>query len=94
MFSAPSSSAWKLPNCRKRAAAQKRFGELRKVFVGNVCMDQAMIDVTGTDAQVGDFATIFGDQLPIQEIADKLGTIPYEILTSISRRVQRIYFYE
>lgn len=62
--------------------------------VGNVCMDQAMIDVTGTDAQPGDFAIIFGDQLPIQELADKLNTIPYEVLTSISRRVQRIYFYE
>ena len=62
--------------------------------VGNVCMDQAMIDVTGTDAQPGDFAIIFGDQLPIQELADKLHTIPYEVLTSISRRVQRIYFYE
>ena len=62
--------------------------------VGNVCMDQAMIDVTDADAQVGDFAIIFGDQLPIQELADKLGTIPYEVLTSISRRVQRLYFYE
>ena len=62
--------------------------------VGNVCMDQAMIDVTGTDAQPGDYATIFGDQLPLQELADKLNTIPYEVLTSISRRVQRIYFYE
>ena len=62
--------------------------------VGNVCMDQAMIDVTDADAQVGDFAIIFGDQLPIQELANKLGTIPYEVLTSISRRVQRLYFYE
>lgn len=62
--------------------------------VGNVCMDQAMIDVTGTDAQAGDFAIIFGDQLPIQALADKLNTIPYEVLTSISRRVQRIYYYE
>ena len=62
--------------------------------VGNVCMDQAMIDVTGTDAQAGDYAIVFGDQLPIQELADKLETIPYEVLTSISRRVQRIYFYE
>ncbi len=62
--------------------------------VGNVCMDQAMIDVTGTDAQPGDYAIIFGEQLSIQELADKLGTIPYEVLTSISRRVQRIYFYE
>lgn len=62
--------------------------------VGNVCMDQTMIDVTGTDAQPGDFAIIFGDQLPIIELANKLSTIPYEILTSISRRVQRLYFYE
>ena len=62
--------------------------------VGNVCMDQAMIDVTGTDAQPGDQAIVFGDQLPIQELADKLQTIPYEVLTSISRRVQRVYFYE
>ena len=63
-------------------------------IVGNVCMDQAMIDVTGTDAQPGDYAIVFGDQLPIQELADKLNTIPYEVLTSISRRVQRIYFYQ
>ena len=62
--------------------------------VGNVCMDQAMIDVTGADAQPGDYAIVFGDQLPIQELADKLQTIPYEVLTSISRRVQRVYFYE
>ena len=61
--------------------------------VGNVCMDQAMIDVTGTDAQPGDYAIVFGDQLPIQELAAKLQTIPYEVLTSISRRVQRTYFY-
>ena len=62
--------------------------------VGNVCMDQAMIDVTGTDAQVGDYAIVFGDNLPIEELADKLQTIPYEVLTSISRRVQRVYFHE
>ena len=62
--------------------------------VGNVCMDQAMIDVTGTDAQVGDFVTIFGDELPIEQLAEQLGTITYEILTSVSRRVQRVYYYE
>ena len=62
--------------------------------VGNVCMDQAMIDITGTDAQVGDSVEIFGDRLPIAELANKLGTIPYEVLTSISHRVQRVYFYE
>ena len=62
--------------------------------VGNVCMDQAMIDVTGTDAQVGDAVEVFGDRLPLEELAAKLGTITYEILTSVSRRVQRIYFHE
>ncbi len=62
--------------------------------VGNVCMDQAMVDVTGCDAQVGDAVEIFGDHLPLEELSDKLGTIPYEVLTSVSRRVQRVYFYE
>ncbi len=62
--------------------------------VGNVCMDQAMVDITGTDARPGDVAEVFGEHMPLQELADKLGTITYEILTSVSRRVQRIYFYE
>ncbi|MCQ2341310.1 MAG: alanine racemase [Paludibacteraceae bacterium] len=62
--------------------------------VGNVCMDQAMIDVTGTDAQVGDYVEVFGDHINLQELSDKLGTITYEILTSVSRRVTREYFYE
>lgn len=75
------------------------FGEVvvrgkRCKVLGNVCMDLCMIDVTGTDAQPGDEATIFGDQLPIEEMADKLGTITYEILTGVSRRVKRVYFYE
>jgi len=62
--------------------------------VGNVCMDQAMIDVTGADARPGDPVQVFGEQMPLEELADKLGTITYEILTSVSRRVQRVYFYE
>ena len=62
--------------------------------VGNVCMDQAMVDVTGTDARPGDLVEVFGEHLPLEELADKLGTITYEILTSVSRRVQRLYFYE
>ena len=62
--------------------------------VGNVCMDQAMVDVTGADARPGDIVEVFGDRLPLEELANKLGTITYEILTSVSRRVQRIYFYE
>lgn len=62
--------------------------------VGNVCMDQAMVDVTGTDAQPGDQALIFGEQLRVEELAERLGTITYEILTSVSRRVQRAYYYD
>ena len=53
-----------------------------------------MIDVTGTDARPGDIVEVFGDKMPLQQLADKLGTITYEILTSVSRRVKRIYFYE
>ena len=63
-------------------------------IVGNICMDICMVDVTDTDAQEGDTAIIFGSQLPVTEIADKLDTIPYEILTSISPRVKRIYYRE
>lgn len=62
--------------------------------VGNVCMDQAMVDVSGTDAHVGDTVEVFGERLPLQELSDRLGTIPYEVLTSVSRRVQRVYYYE
>lgn len=63
-------------------------------IVGNVCMDQAMVDITGTDAQPGDEVEIFGERMPLERLSDKLGTITYEILTSISRRVKRVYYYE
>ena len=57
-------------------------------------MDLAMIDVTNTDCSEGDEVIIFGDELTLTEIADKLGTISYEVLTGISRRVKRVYFQE
>jgi alanine racemase len=63
-------------------------------FVGNICMDICMVDVTDAPAQEGDAAQIFGEQITITELADSLQTIPYEILTSISPRVKRIYFKE
>lgn len=63
-------------------------------IVGNICMDTCMIDVTGIEAKEGDSAIIFGDELPVSELADRLDTIPYEILTSISPRVKRVYFRE
>ena len=53
-------------------------------------MDMCMLDITGIDAKVGDTVTIFGEDPTVSELADILGTIPYEILTSIPRRIERI----
>ena len=62
--------------------------------IGNVCMDMTMIDITGIEAREGDEVTIFGGGLPIQEVAQKINTIPYEILTNTSERVKRVFFAE
>lgn len=61
-------------------------------YVGNICMDVAMIDVTDIPCKEGDSVEIFGDNLPVTALSDILGTIPYEILTSVSERVKRIYY--
>ena len=61
-------------------------------YVGNICMDVCMIDVTDISCKEGDKVVIFGDDLPVTVLSDVLGTIPYEILTSVSNRVKRIYF--
>ncbi len=61
-------------------------------YVGNICMDVAMIDVTGIDCQEGDRVEIFGDNLPVTVLSDLLDTIPYEVLTAVSERVKRVYF--
>ena len=58
--------------------------------IGNICMDMTMLDVTGVDVKVGDAVTIFGDTPTVSEIAETLGTIPYEILTSVPRRIERV----
>ena len=63
-------------------------------YVGNICMDVCMLDVTGIDCKEGDQVEIFGDNLPVTVLSDALGTIPYEVLTGISNRVQRIYIQE
>lgn len=63
-------------------------------IIGNVCMDMTMIDITGIDVQEGDEVIIFGVGLPIEEVAAKINTIPYEILTSASERVKRIFVAE
>ena len=61
-------------------------------YVGNICMDVAMIDVTDIPCQEGDTVEIFGDHLPVSILAECLDTIPYEVLTGISNRVKRVYF--
>lgn len=63
-------------------------------YVGNICMDVCMIDVTDIDCKEGDTVEIFGDHLPVTVLSDVLGTIPYEVLTSVSERVKRVYFQE
>jgi len=60
-------------------------------IVGNICMDMCMLDVTDIDANEGDEVEIFGEHNSIIHLANQLSTIPYEILTSVSQRVKRIY---
>ena len=62
--------------------------------VGNICMDLFMADVTDVDCHVGDKVEIFGDAMPVTEVASRMGTIPYEVLASVSSRVKRIYYSE
>jgi len=62
--------------------------------IGNVCMDMTMIDLTGTEAEEGDEVIVFGRDLPIQEVAEAIHTIPYEILTNTSERVKRVFVAE
>ena len=61
-------------------------------YVGNICMDVCMIDVTGITCKEGDRVEIFGDNLPVTVLSDILNTIPYEVLTNVSNRVKRIYY--
>lgn len=66
----------------------------RVPVVGNVCMDMTMIDITDINAREGDEVTIFGNELPVAEIAKSINTIPYEILTNTSERVKRVFVAE
>ena len=63
-------------------------------FVGNICMDVAMVDVSGIPCAEGDPVELFGPELPVTVLSDALGTIPYEVLTSVSERVKRVYIQE
>jgi alanine racemase len=63
--------------------------------IGTVCMDMTMIDVTDIpEAKEGDDVVVFGPALAVQDIAARINTIPYEIMTGVSQRVKRIYFHE
>ncbi|SHL44638.1 bifunctional UDP-N-acetylmuramoyl-tripeptide:D-alanyl-D-alanine ligase/alanine racemase [Flavobacterium saccharophilum] len=65
----------------------------QKAFiVGSVCMDMLMVDVSEIDCKEGDSVIIFGESPTVMEMAEALKTIPYEILTSISQRVKRVFF--
>ncbi len=66
----------------------------RAPIIGNICMDMCMVDITDIEANEGDTVEIFGDNISIFEIAEKTDTIPYEVLTSVSSRVKRVYYRE
>jgi len=70
------------------------IGGVKAPIIGTICMDMCMVDITGIAASEGDRAIIFGEDLPVSEVAETLGTISYEILTSIGQRVKRVYFKE
>ena len=61
-------------------------------YIGNICMDVCMIDVTDIDCKEGDTVEIFGRDLPVTTVAKWLETIPYEVLTSVSTRIKRVYY--
>ena len=62
----------------------------RAPTIGNICMDMTMLDVTGIPCEPGDTVTVFGSDPTVSEVAGWLDTIPYEILTSVPRRIERI----
>ena len=63
-------------------------------IIGNVCMDMCMIDLTDTNSKEGDCVIIFGNENPVFRMSEALGTIPYEIFTSVSQRIKRVYYKE
>jgi alanine racemase len=80
----------KLSNGKGKMLVRGKFAPV----VGNVCMDMCMIDITAIAATEGDEVIVFGEDYPITQIARDLGTIPYEVLTNVSRRVKRVYYQE
>ncbi|MCK9612602.1 MAG: bifunctional UDP-N-acetylmuramoyl-tripeptide:D-alanyl-D-alanine ligase/alanine racemase [Bacteroidales bacterium] len=66
----------------------------KAMLIGSICMDMCTVDITDIDAKEGDTAFVFNDAISIKNLAKILHTIPYEILTSVSGRVKRVYYYE
>ena len=63
-------------------------------YIGNICMDVCMVDVTDIECNEGDVVEIFGNNLPAETVASWLDTIPYEVLTAVSTRIKRVYYSE
>lgn len=63
-------------------------------IIGDICMDMCMVNVTGIECEEGDEVIIFGKEYPVQNIAQAINTIPYEIFTGLSQRIKRVYCYE
>lgn len=80
----------KLSNGKGQMVVNGKFAPI----VGNVCMDMCMIDVTEIKCSEGEEVIVFGEQYPITQIAKDLNSIPYEVLTNVSRRVKRVYYQE
>jgi alanine racemase len=66
----------------------------RAPTIGSICMDMTMLDITGLAIKEGDDVIIFGEELSVYDLSKQLNTIPYEVITNISQRVKRVYFYE
>ena len=62
--------------------------------IGNICMDMCMLDITGVEATEGDEVIVFNEVIRVEELARQMETISYEVLTGISQRVKRVYYYE
>lgn len=77
-----------------RGAISVRINGCDAPTIGNICMDACMVDVTDIPCRVGDAVEIFGPHASVQRLADVLDTIPYEVLTSVSPRVKRVYYRE
>ena len=80
----------KLGNGRGKLLIKGKFAPT----IGDICMDMCMVDITEIDAQEGEEVIVFGENYSVTEFAKDLETIPYEVLTSISRRVKRVYYHE